>query len=127
MKIRMAFVDVVYVQVSKNSMLVRNITRKMEVIATPDAPFTTARLLIGEFERAETALTKTIKHLHKGIFPPSPVVIIHPLEMIEGGLSEVEKRTLLDVADGAGASISTVWVGKKLSDEEAQKMAEDAV
>ena len=53
-----------------------------------------------------------------------PRVIIQPLELIEGGLSEIEERVLHELARGAGASKVIVWVGPELSDAEVkQKLA----
>ena len=49
---------------------------------------------------------------------PSPKILIHPLEMVEGGLSQVEQRVLLELAVGAGGSKVALWVGHELSDRE---------
>ena len=40
------------------------------------------------------------------------------LEMVEGGLSSVENRVFMEVADCAGAARMAVWVGHDLSDHE---------
>jgi rod shape-determining protein MreB len=45
-------------------------------------------------------------------------VVIHPLEKIEGGLSQVEERLFHELAVGAGASKVVVWAGAPLSDAE---------
>ena len=55
------------------------------------------------------------------IFAVSPQVLIQPLEMLEGGLSEVEERVLKEIAIGAGASKVVVWVGRELSDAEVRE------
>jgi rod shape-determining protein MreB len=46
---------------------------------------------------------------------------MHPLEMTEGGLSEIEKRILNELAIGAGAMKVVVWVGPELSDTEVRE------
>lgn len=91
----------------------------MDITLVPTTPFTTDRLLVGKFLAAERALKDAFKQVLSGsLFAPSPKVVIHPLEMIEGGLSEVEERALQEVARGAGARRAFVWVGHELSDAE---------
>jgi rod shape-determining protein MreB len=90
-------------------------------------PFTTRRLLIGEFLPAEATLREAMKQLRPGpAYLADPVVVIHPLVMTEGGLSAVENRVLMEVADGAGAKRVTVWTGHQLSDDEVRDKARAA-
>jgi len=109
----------IYVRVRKNQFRVRNLESAKEATFDAQPPFTTARLLIGQFLAAENVLKRAVKEMSKGgIFAVSPQVLIQPLEMLEGGLSEVEERALREVAIGAGASKVVVWVGHELSDAE---------
>jgi len=48
-------------------------------------------------------------------------VLIQPLELIDGGLSEIEARILHELAIGSGASKVVVWVGAELSDTEVKQ------
>jgi hypothetical protein len=108
-----------YVRVRRNQFRVRNLRSSAEATFDAQLPFTTARLLIGQFQAAENVLRHAVKVMSKGgIFAMSPQVLIHPLEMVEGGLSDVEARVLKEVAIGAGASKVVVWVGPELSDVE---------
>ncbi len=78
--------------------------------------------MIGQFLVAENLLKRAVKEMSKGgIFAISPRVLIQPLEMVEGGLSEIEERVLKEVTMGAGASKVVVWVGRELSDAEAKE------
>jgi rod shape-determining protein MreB len=43
---------------------------------------------------------------------------MHPLEKIDGGLTQVEERLFHELAVGAGAAKVFVWVGAPLSDAE---------
>ncbi|MEJ2497015.1 MAG: hypothetical protein P8Y43_05995 [Sulfurovaceae bacterium] len=43
---------------------------------------------------------------------------MHPLEMVDEKLSEVEKNVFREVALAAGARDVKLWLGKKLSDNE---------
>lgn len=113
--------NAVYVRVSKNQFRVRNLGSAKEAIFHAQSPFTTARLLIGQFDAAESLLKRAFKETASGIFAVSPQVLIQPLEMIEGGLSEVETRLLREIALGAGAARAVVWVGHELSDAEVRE------
>jgi len=85
----------------------------------PFKPFTTKRLLLGDFSIAEQYLKEGIAKVHEGRWiSASPVVVIQPLEMIEEGLSPVEDRLFKELAAGAGARKMSVWVGHELSDPE---------
>jgi len=81
-------------------------------------PFSTARLLVGEFDVAEAALKDAFLEVHAiGYFQVSPVTVIHPTEMVDGGLSAVERRVLMELGEGAGSRRVKIWVGEALSDE----------
>jgi len=111
--------NTVYVKVTKNQFWARHIEHQKEGIVTAVEPFTTKRLLVGEFTIAEKYLREAIKKVHQWKwFPASPVVIIHPMEMIDGGLSQVEERALIELATGAGARKVVLWIGHELSDQE---------
>jgi len=116
----------VYVKVSKNQFRVRHVVDKREVTVSAAEPFTTERLLVGNFSTAEKHLKEGVEKVHGGRwFSSSPVIVIHPLEMIEGGLSQVEERVLKELASGAGARKVIVWVGHELSDQELAHRAEN--
>ena len=116
--------DFLYVRIRKNRVTVRHPRSGREVTLDAVKPFTTTRLLIGEFRAAEETFAMAIKSaLPRSWFRPSPVVVVHPLEMIEGGLSEIEERILKEVFLGIGAVKSVVWVGPELSDAEVEAKA----
>jgi hypothetical protein len=109
----------VYVRVRRNAFRVRDTKSGAEKTVTSSAPFTTNRLLIGQFTAAAQVLKDALKQLlSAGLFTPSPSIVIHPLEMTEGGLSEIEERVFREVAIEAGANKVVVWVGHELSDPE---------
>lgn len=113
------FISNVYVKIYKNNFTVKNVDKNIEVVISAIHPFTTTRLLVGEFNNAEKLLKETLKKMFKGQwYAASPIIVIQPMEMIEGGLSPVEERVLRELAFGAGGRKVVVWVGKELSNEE---------
>ena len=111
--------NAIYVRVSKNRFRLKNIGTGAEAETTPNPGFTTSRLLVGGFRVAQAALKEAMgRVMGKGLFAGSPSVVIHPLEMIDGGLSEIEDRVFRELALGAGAAKVVVWVGHELSDHE---------
>lgn len=74
-------------------------------ILVPKSPFSTSRLLVGNFNEAEECLRKGFKEMRIRTFPRffKPKVHLHPKEMSEGGLCGVEQRVLYEIAYSAGA------------------------
>ncbi len=122
--LRDLLLSTLYVRVSRDQFHVRHIESKREAFVSARVPFSTRRLLIGNPSSAEEVLYDAIEKVQKGRwYPPPPVVVIHPLEMIEDGLSEVEEGVLRQVAATAGARKVVVWIGHELSDSEVVKRA----
>ena len=109
----------IYVRVARNEFRLRNIRSNVEVSTSSKVPFTTRRLLIGQFSVAEETLKLALKEAAPaGLFAPSPHILIHPLEMTEDGLSQVEERVFREIAAAAGASKVRVWIGPELVNSE---------
>lgn len=115
----------VYVKVFENRFVLKLLDdgEKPVTVIAPKS-FTTKRLLVGDFTLAEATLKSGLKKLFEGRwFTASPAMVIHPMEMVDGGLSQVEERVFLELGASAGARKVSVWVGPELSDEEARKRA----
>jgi rod shape-determining protein MreB len=41
--------------------------------------------------------------------------VIHPMEIIDGGLTMIEERAFIELAMGAGAKEAIIYIGKQLS------------
>jgi hypothetical protein len=121
--------NTIYVKISKNKLTARHIEDDKEITLQANEPFTSKRLLVGHFMAAEKLLTKAIKVIYKrGWLAGTPVIIMHPLEMIEEGLCVVEERAIKELAAGAmgGVCKIMVWLGRELTDDEAQTKAKSA-
>jgi hypothetical protein len=113
------FENTIYVRVKRNQFRVRHLESGTDASFQASPSFSTERLLIGQFTAAENLLRQAFREMFSAkLIKPSPQVLIQPLEMIDGGLSQVEERVLTEVAIGAGASKVVVWVGPELKDDE---------
>src|SRR4051812_28345516 len=112
--------NTIYVRVSKNKFRLKNVDSGQEHQAESPSPFTTNRLLVGQFDVAEQTLRRAFSNVvSKGVFASAPNVVMHPLEMVEGGLSEVEERVFRELAVGAASAKKVVvWTGHELSGAE---------
>lgn len=76
---------------------------------------------MGDFTAAEMLLRKMLKDsVGSNLFALNPTMLIHPMEKIEGGLSQVEERALLELGFGSGARKVRIYTGKELSDAEVE-------
>lgn len=113
------FSNTVYIKVYPNKFELKSIeTGKSLSLTSPEA-FTTRRLLVGQFSVADDVLSKGIRQLLAGrLLVRKPVVVIHPMSMMDDGLSEIEERVFYELASSAGARKVKVWLGHDLSDKE---------
>jgi rod shape-determining protein MreB len=81
-------------------------------------PFGHPRTLISDFTVAEELLRRVVRSLRTSWWQPSPIIVMHPLEMLEGGLTQVESRALTELAIGAGARTVFLHTGRELSRDE---------
>jgi hypothetical protein len=105
-----------YIQVKENSFVLRSVIDKKSIVINANLPFSTNRLLIGEFSIAEEVLKSGIKEFDESFMKPT--VVIHPMENIDDKLSEVEKNVLKELAFSIGAKDVKIWLGEELSDKE---------
>lgn len=126
--IKELFTTDLYVKVRINQFEAKNLsTENGWKSAIAPEPFTTERLLVGKFSAAESVLSTLINEIQpKALFKKSPRVVIQPMDMIDGGLSEVEERIFRELALGAGAFKVILHIGKELSDSEARDVLNGA-
>jgi rod shape-determining protein MreB and related proteins len=80
--------------------------------------FSHPRTLIADFTIAEQTLKRFLQRLSpRSLFAPAPVLILQPLEKLEGDLTPIEVRAFVELALGAGARKVFVWTGGALSRE----------
>lgn len=82
-------------------------------------PFAHPRVIVSDFEVAETLLMHAFKLVSGAkYFRVAPIVIMHATDEFVGGLTDVEKRLLSELAMGAGARKVYVWEGDVLTVED---------
>ena len=104
-----------YVQVRPDRMIVRRIGTSESIDRMAPQPFSHPRTLLGNFTNGEAFLKSLVAEV-KGGFLFRAAILIHPLERIEGGLTQIEERAFEELGRGAGASQVKVWTGDALTD-----------
>lgn len=78
-------------------------------------PFKHPRVLVHDFSAAEKVIQHAVRSLHKGMWgPPAPRVIFHPMEKLEGGITEIEEKVYRELCMGAGAREALIHIGQEL-------------
>ena len=111
--------DSIYVQVFRTKFIVRNVDSGQSAEILRDQSFASPRMLIADFTMAQHQLKEAVKSLRRGL--RSPAILIHPMELIEGGITQVEYRTFVELGLGAGASKASVYSGAPLSGDGIKK------
>ncbi len=91
-----------YIRLYTNTVLIRDVESKKEIKREAAKPFSNNRLLFADFINGEECLITTIKELFEGKPSSTFNILIQPMEKVEGGLSSVENRALMDVAEHIG-------------------------
>ena len=93
------------------------------VAASPGAllvnPFAHPRSIVSDFIVAEQLLKHQLRRvLGKSLLTLAPCLVMHPQGPMQGGLTQVERRALHEMGQGAGAAQVHLWIGRPLTDEE---------
>ncbi|MEQ9772582.1 YjaA family stress response protein [Pectobacterium jejuense] len=113
-----------YIRIYRNTLTVRNVDTKQEATEQSETPFTTTRLLLGQMIPAMKLLARlTRKVASKRLIDrfASHKVIIHAMEMNEGGHSQVEFASYIELAKSISPQGKHIYVCSKsvpLTDQE---------
>ncbi|MDC9821922.1 YjaA family stress response protein [Pectobacterium polonicum] len=117
---------ILYIQIRKNKMVVRNPETHQE-LGDSSQVFSNTRLLVADFFRAEKVLKDLARKLIKRSWFKfgQDVLVIHALEMNEGGLSQVEQRILQEITVSTSPRARLVMIenARVLTDEEVIEQA----
>ncbi|RYE39590.1 MAG: hypothetical protein EOP48_25585 [Sphingobacteriales bacterium] len=110
----------VYLQVKRNEIIAVNL-KTGETVARPSIKsFSTQRVILASFDPARATVLAAIKELRLKTSFWGMKVVVQQLEGAEGGLSDIEKRALREMAEMAGGKKVYIYEGEqKLSISEA--------
>jgi len=111
--------DSIYVQVFRSKFIVRNVDSGESTEVSRDQSCASPRMLIADFTMAQHQLKEAVRSVRRGL--RAPTMLIHAMELIEGGITQVEYRTFVELGLGAGASKASVYSGAPLSSEGIKK------
>lgn len=106
-----------YLKLSCNQMHLMHLQSGREVHLQADPAFSNQRLLVADFAAAQQLLQRGFAELLPKRFLQlrrPPQLLIQPLERLEGGLSQVEERILLELGLGCGARKVRLHLGNVL-------------
>jgi rod shape-determining protein MreB len=112
------FKRTLYVQIRENRIDVRNVGESRTVQAVAQTPFSHPRMLVGDFTAAQACLKALADRARGAGLALKTEMLVHPMDKLEGGLTQIEDRVFRELAAGAGASKAVVWAGAPLSDAE---------
>ena len=78
--------------------------------------FSHPRTFFSNFEVAEAALRHLIYMVIERRIIVRPIVVLHPLEKLEGGITQIEFRGLMELGESIGGRKVYIWTGHTLAD-----------
>jgi len=115
--------DSIYIQVFAKRFVVTNVEANKTIEVSRNHAHPSPRMLVGDFTAAQLQLKDAVKEVRRGFLAPK--ILIHPMELIEGGVTQVEYRVFVELGLGAGASKAAVYSGPSLSGSAVEKAIRD--
>jgi MreB/Mbl protein len=112
----------VYIKVYNDKIEATDLVTENTISLLATSKFSTIRIVIADFNNAETLLRQAFYELglSRKYFSPRLKVLMQIMEKLEGGLSDLERRGLRDLAEQAGAiEVYILEHHRKLSTQEA--------
>lgn len=105
----------VYVQIYCNRVRALDVRSGAVVVKEAERPFSTNRLLVGDFKAYEATLKCAMTELRRGQWwPMAPKLLVHPMDTFPDGFSEVEYASILEGCMGARAHSARIYLGREL-------------
>ena len=81
------------------------------------------RTLLADFTVAAQTLRLLLKRVQPpALLRPAPTVVLQPLEQLDGGLTQVEIRALIELLRSVGARKVYLWIGAELERSELEHL-----
>ncbi|MBN2824386.1 MAG: hypothetical protein JXQ76_03600 [Campylobacterales bacterium] len=110
----------IYIKIYKNRVVLKNIDTQ-RVIAIDDCAFSTNRYLIAEFTKLSQALEPRLKEILKRYTLLTPFVVMHPIEMVDAELCEIERQIFSELIQNTFRTQPLFWIGNELNDDEVKQ------
>ncbi|GGK24917.1 hypothetical protein GCM10007962_18980 [Yeosuana aromativorans] len=109
-----------YIKLFLNRVEIKDLTNGKSISEKSKVDFNNDRILVAEFEKAENFIKKVFTS--NKLSTRNSVGIIQQMEMSENGLSEVEKRILIELFSRIG--INEIHIDQSLTNLSEKKLAE---
>ncbi|HWJ30124.1 MAG TPA: hypothetical protein VNS32_26545 [Flavisolibacter sp.] len=96
--------DKVYIQIFRNKITVVDLKTGNQVIRNAAEAFSSVRQVLNNFNTADQTIRSALKDLGMKKRFSGLKIVIQQMEGAEGGLSDIEKRAMRDLAETAGAN-----------------------
>lgn len=116
--------ETIYIRLFENKVELRHLEKDQNITRTSHDKFSNERLLVATVSVAIKFIKEILFEI-KGdqLIKPRLVVLIQPMEKMEGGASEVEKMILRDLIEQIGGNYVFIQETKgKLSDNDIRKI-----
>ena len=116
--------ETIYIRVFVNKIELRHLDKDLTIVRSCVNHFSNERLLIANVSNAITFIKSILDEIYKKqLLKSTLVVLIQPVERIEGGVSEVEKMILNDLVEQIGGRYSFIHDSpEKLSDKQVRRI-----
>lgn len=104
--------DVIYVQLYQSRFDILNVTTGQALVLGRDVNFSSPRMVLADFTGTQFLLRQGIRKVRSSFL--SPNIVLHPMELIEGGITQVEHRALRELGHGIGGRRVAIWEGDVL-------------
>ncbi|WP_386115244.1 hypothetical protein [Winogradskyella rapida] len=101
-----------YIKLYVNKIEIKDLTNGRTIIENSQTEFNNKRLLIAEFQKAEKFVKSVFKN--NNLNTRNSIGIVQQREMVDGGLSAVEKRVLIELFERAG--IKKLYIDNSISE-----------
>ena len=108
-------------RIGVNRIQIKNIGNAESMDLSAESSFSHPRRLIGNFSKAQSLIKKAVTSVKGSGLQLLLRILVHPTKLVTGGLTQIEKRVLHELAHGAKAGKVFTWLGLDLSDEEVQE------
>jgi len=104
----------IYIKLYMNKVEIIRLDDRNSLTRKATERFSNQRLLVADYSKFEHFMRSTLNELvpKTFIFQPSLKLLFQVMEDLEGGLSSVEKRVLMDSGEHAGGKVVKVYEGR---------------